>query len=58
MKKIIAFLLPLMAITFISCNPEEEENGNTIKLVKSVELEVFKNEEVVQIVSYTYYYDN
>ena len=58
MKRIIAFLLlPLLAFTFIACNPDEEEESTT-KLVKTVKLEVFKNEEVVQIVSYTYYYDN
>jgi hypothetical protein len=58
MKKIITLLLlPLLVFLLISCNKNNEEDKNG-KLVKTVELEVFKNEEVVQIVSYTYFYDN
>ena len=57
MKRIVALLLlPLLAFTFVSCKPEEEDKNN--KLVKTIEIEVIKNEIVVQIYSHTAHYDN
>jgi hypothetical protein len=54
MKKIITLLLlPLLAISFFSCKKDnEEENGNSTKLLKTVEWIV--NEESLM---YTFHYD-
>jgi hypothetical protein len=57
-KTTTLFLLALLAFMFNSCKDKEEDKGKNGKLVKTIELEVFKNEKVVQIVSYTYFYDN
>jgi len=53
MKRLLLFILPLLALTFISCKPEEEEKPK--KLVKTVE---FINLLEVGTLLHTYYYDN
>jgi len=54
MKRLLLFILPLLALTFISCKPEEKEKPK--KLVKTLEISDTESGNLQYLL--THYYDN